>query len=209
MSKSAAVVHCDEATKIRAVPNVVGVISSRTLTCSAAVFHVSQSAEQENKPGAPTHDGYGPNIGDLFASFDRATSLWRTSQGCLIGNSETFLGTWPRSGLMRNGQSFHSALWVLHTHEPACSYWPTPRETMSRIRVSALTRTNGFKDGGPNLEEMVAARGERGGYLNPRWIEWLMGFPDGWCSLHLADLETQSRQLSRSGSRSGSKKRKG
>lgn len=36
-------------------------------------------------------------------------------------------------------------------------------------------------DGGFNLEEVVAIRGETGGYLNPRWIEWLMGFPPGWC----------------------------
>ena len=32
-------------------------------------------------------------------------------------------------------------------------------------------------------------RTQVGGQLNPRWVEWLMGFPDGWTDLE--DLETQ------------------
>lgn len=51
---------------------------------------------------------------------------------------------------------------------------------MNRVRCH-LNRS--LKNGGPNIEEVVATRaGRDGGYLNPRWIEWLMGFPDGWCS---------------------------
>lgn len=54
---------------------------------------------------------------------------------------------------------------------------------MSRIKVHTVRRRG--KPGGPNLEEVVAARTpweSEGGYLNPRWIEWLMGFPVGWCA---------------------------
>ena len=32
--------------------------------------------------------------------------------------------------------------------------------------------------------------GRAGGYLNPRWIEWLMGFPVGWCELPSKPSET-------------------
>jgi hypothetical protein len=32
----------------------------------------------------------------------------------------------------------------------------------------------------PALEQRVAMRGESGGYLNPVFVEWLMGFPKGW-----------------------------
>jgi len=31
-----------------------------------------------------------------------------------------------------------------------------------------------------NLEEAVGNTGEGLGYLNPTWVEWLMGFPAGW-----------------------------
>jgi hypothetical protein len=48
---------------------------------------------------------------------------------------------------------------------------------MSRITCHIISD----KRTGMNLEEVVAERGETGGYLNPRWIEWLMGYPSGWC----------------------------
>jgi hypothetical protein len=34
------------------------------------------------------------------------------------------------------------------------------------------------------LEDQVAVvEGRAGGWLNPEWVEWLMGFPTGWtCS---------------------------
>lgn len=31
-----------------------------------------------------------------------------------------------------------------------------------------------------NLEEEVAVVQGNGGYLNPDWVEWLMGWPIGW-----------------------------
>lgn len=59
--------------------------------------------------------------------------------------------------------------------------WPSPRTTMGHTQVRP--RPLG-KDGGEQLEEVVAVREQRnGGYLNPRWIEWLMGFPTAWCEL--------------------------
>lgn len=53
---------------------------------------------------------------------------------------------------------------------------------MARIKVHFSARREGF---GLNLEEVVALRqgSEADGYLNPRWIEWLMGFPPRWCDL--------------------------
>lgn len=48
-----------------------------------------------------------------------------------------------------------------------------------------------YPHGKGNLEEVVAIRdGAQDGYLNPRWIEWLLGFPLGWCDPNLVHLET-------------------
>lgn len=67
--------------------------------------------------------------------------------------------------------------------------WPTPRATMGHTQVRP--RPEG-KEGGAQLEEVVAVRENRnGGYLNPRWIEWLMGFPMGWCEPPSKPSETQ------------------
>lgn len=39
-----------------------------------------------------------------------------------------------------------------------------------------------FRVDAPSLEQKIAARGGPVGYMNPRWIEWLMGFPARWGS---------------------------
>jgi len=61
---------------------------------------------------------------------------------------------------------------------------------MSRIKVKVRKRREGY---GCNLEEVVGARtpGHGDGYLNPRWIEWLMGFPVGWSSTNSTPSEMQ------------------
>jgi hypothetical protein len=68
------------------------------------------------------------------------------------------------------------ALWPL---DAARRSWGTPRASSgmtSRLRDPANIRA---ADG--RLEDQVAlAEGSPGGWLNPEWVEWLMGFPAGW-----------------------------
>jgi site-specific DNA-cytosine methylase len=45
----------------------------------------------------------GASTRESFASYDPATSSWRTSQLCLDGDSMLYSETWPRAGTMRNG----------------------------------------------------------------------------------------------------------
>ena len=58
----------------------------------------------------------------------------------------------------------------------------------------------------PYSERGGGTKGEQlpnaiGGPLNPRFVEWLMGFPDGWTDLE--PLETPSSPKSQSGSDAG------
>jgi hypothetical protein len=58
--------------------------------------------------------------------------------------------------------------------------WPTPRSQNGEPRNHKVWRR---PDGEPqNLENAVAAVDPSaiGGQLNPAWVEWLMGYPDGW-----------------------------
>ncbi len=51
----------------------------------------------------------------------------------------------------------------------------------------------GTKHAARNLnDEIVAASGQPTGQLNPRFVEWLMGWPIGWVSLE--PLETAKYQ---------------
>ena len=55
--------------------------------------------------------------------------------------------------------------------------WPTP----------TASRWSGLQSHGKNAIL---------GLLNPRWVEWLMGFPPGWCDLSSNPSETPSSRKS-------------
>lgn len=57
-----------------------------------------------------------------------------------------------------------------------------------------------FRKDAPALEQRVGMRGQTGGYLNPPWVEWLMGFPSGWLHLLSAVSATRSSRRSRKSS---------
>lgn len=81
---------------------------------------------------------------------------------------------------MRSGALYQRAPWVPHTDDAGCTYWPTPRAMLGRAKAHIIpgrVRSEGW-----NLEEAVAHRGDSGGYVNPLWAAWLMGFPEGWLS---------------------------
>jgi len=49
----------------------------------------------------------------------------------------------------------------------------------------------GFRCVWVNLIDVTAhLSGRGGGVLNPRWSEWYMGFPVGWCEIPSEDSET-------------------
>ena len=116
---------------------------------------------------------------ESLARYDRDSSLWRTAQCSLFGGLAVFSETWPRWGLMLDGEC-----WALPTLErPICEsasgFWPTP---------TAVTATGGAalcKWGGSGarakLRTMVTEK-ELNGPLNPEWVSWLMGWPKGWSS---------------------------
>lgn len=115
----------------------------------------------------------GEKLVGSFVKFDRNSLSWRTWQLCLTGDLTVFSETWPRAGTMLNGQCFPRALWARHTHGKDCFLWPTP---------VAYDST----PGGPNNHYKGlghTAKHVHGGNLNPRFVEWLMGFPDKWTDL--------------------------
>ena len=79
-----------------------------------------------HEPPKTTPDGFGPSSSESFAMFDPDTSSWKTSQGSLLPEWETFSETWPRSGMTRNGKAFRLPRLVPHISAGESSSWPTP-----------------------------------------------------------------------------------
>lgn len=73
-----------------------------------------------------TPDTSGPGSPVPFASFDPASSSWRTSQLTFDSDSTLSCETLPRRGSMRNGRLFALPMWVRATGGTDCSLLPTP-----------------------------------------------------------------------------------
>lgn len=75
------------------------------LTSFAADSPVKTSALPEKEKESPELKAdCGNNLPASFTTWDRDTSLWRTHQCSLAGGWEPFSETWPRWGMMRNGE---------------------------------------------------------------------------------------------------------
>ena len=119
--------------------------------------------------------GFGHGWRQSLARYDPATSSWRTRQGSLTEEWAELSGSWPSWGTTRNGELFPRVPLALHTHENACSFWPTPR---------ASDRDN---CGGSNARKKAKRTGTYVGRdQNPQLAEWLMGFPTDWTALQLS-----------------------
>ena len=132
---------------------------------------------------------YGKTWQGSLAKYCQNTSLWKTAQCSLFGGLETFSETWPRWGLMLNGECWAVMMLEAVTNENESGLWPTPRA------CNPGSRPNG--KGGRVLAEEVAIaegmkkRGEPGsaaGLISPEWVELLMGWPQGWTGLQPLEM---------------------
>lgn len=72
-----------------------------------ADFPARTSALRDQEMDSMVSDqGSGERWRGSFARYDHASSSWKTAQCSLLGDSDEFSETWPRSGSMRNGECF-------------------------------------------------------------------------------------------------------
>lgn len=110
---------------------VAGCTICERLMLSAADSPARTLATPESAPeSTESAAGCGANTRASFASFDRATSSWRTSQLCLDGEWSEFSETWPRSGMTRSGIAYQRPRLVPHISVTGFSSWPTPVSSM-------------------------------------------------------------------------------
>ena len=124
---------------------------------------------------------------ELLTKYDPITSSWKTSQLCLDGDLQEFLGTWPRSGMTRNGTAYRLPTLAESTSGTEYGLLPTPaaREGRDWSKAKILARLD---RGGCvarricNLSSTLRLSEEIVG-LNPCFAEWMMGYPEKWTDL--------------------------
>ena len=97
----------------------------------------------------------------------------------------------PNLNLTKSGRRLSKNLKTSHSLNLAdiARMWPTPQASDNRDRgnlSSGCVKRRIAKGKQISLSQSVS---EVSGQLNPQWVEWLMGFPQGWTDLK--PLETQ------------------
>lgn len=90
-----------------------------------------------------------------------------------------------RSGMMRNGIVFPLPPLVRLTRGTGFGLWPTTTATdhTGRGYQKANGRIYLSLPGAVGKAECGHYQTPLNGKLNPTWVEWLMGFPEGWTAL--------------------------
>jgi hypothetical protein len=178
-------------------------------------FLVKTFPQQEKEPESKESDQVcGEKWRGSFVRYDQITFSWKTHQCSLLGDLEPFSETWPRWGLMRDGECWEQRMSELRTSETESGLWPTPvsDDTGQRKKKYAqggtplslavntwpTPRTKGMCGGtgswellnkNTTIEEARQMGAGNGGRLNPTWVEWLMGWPLGWTDLKPLEMD--------------------
>ena len=113
-------------------------------TSSAVVFPAKTSASQEEARASMVQSlDSGWKWPASFAKWDPALCLWKTRQRSLVEGLDVFSETWPRWGMMRDGQCWELITSELPIKDIACGLWPT--------RVADGDRATNYAQGGTSL----------------------------------------------------------
>jgi len=106
---------------------LTGVHGEELLTWYLAGFPARTSALPEPEPESTEREAdSGARWPGSLAKYDPDTCSWKTAQRSLLGDSEPSLVTWPRSGLMLDGQCWELPTLERRIGESESGYWPTP-----------------------------------------------------------------------------------
>ena len=90
-------------------------------------FLARTSAQQEPGPESPESVlGSGEKWRGSFAKYDRDSSTWKTHQYSLLGDLTLYSETWPRWGLMRDGECWEQSTLAPRTNGTESGLWQTP-----------------------------------------------------------------------------------
>ena len=208
-------------------------IGSGLLRSYAEAFHARTSARPARVSAlAVNARDYGANTPVLLASFDRATSSWKTLTTSLFEGLESFSETWPRSGMTRNGTAYLLRPLVPIIGEIVSGSLPTPTaQGVSRLTsaggsnarkkwakmlptITAHDYRGGCK---PERSERMREQSARGldlpsvlrllfpnstGLVRPSWAEARMGYPIGWTECTLSATPSSRKSRKSSGGQS-------
>ena len=89
----------------------------------------AQEKVQESKG---KDQGYGAKWHGSLMRYDHNMHLWKTAQHSLLEGLDVFLGTWPKWGMMLDGECWEQMTLERHIKGKGSGYWPTPDANMGK-----------------------------------------------------------------------------
>jgi hypothetical protein len=151
--------------------------------CQLQIKKETDLMEKEAECGEKWHASLAKYAPDL--------SLWKTPQCSLIEDSIECLVTFPKWGLMRNGELWEQMPLAHPTDEKEFGYLPTPTASdqfngntkgieYRNKRIIRTSQTTGTEFGAKLTDFYRLINGVN---LHPDFAEWMMGWPQGWTEL--------------------------
>ena len=184
----------------------MGKTSNQSTSSSAASPVRTSAAPAKARASRANARAFGPNTPESFVSYDPGTRSWKTSRRSSAGASTEFLGTWPRSGMMRSGMCSRRQPLAPRICVSGLSLLPTPAAIEGQPVRQYLRREETWQSTGNLTARLIGMayglrdRDPRPPYrliAAPSFVEWMMGVPIGWTDLGVS--ETASRLLYLSG----------
>ncbi len=140
----------------------------------------SDKPNGESASGLTAHElDSGERSSDWPLTYDRRSSFWRTCQASLVPDLEQFSGTWPRSGLMRNGVAYLHPRPASPIDGTGSALLPTPAARDFRDLSAGKAFLSQRKRHSPSLATKLLERGVHWTMLSTAY-EVAMGFPSQW-----------------------------
>ena len=146
---------------------------------SAGVFPVKTSQQQEKEPGSQENEAVsGQKWPESLAKYDPNTHSLRTHQCLLFEDSTECLETFPKWGMMHDGELWELTMSAHLIEENESGLLPTPRKSGQSRAFKCYKR----EDYHGNLEEYLAANGYEN-WISPSLTETMMKFPISWTDI--------------------------
>ncbi len=152
------------------------------LTWFQAGFRAKTSAAPARAPASTENAlASGGKWPGSLARFDRDSFSWRTPQCSLFEDSEPCLETWPRWGLMHDGECWELPPLAHRTEESESGLLPT-------LTLISCEHPGRFKrkEGQQTCITMELAKRDNwgaGGKYSPNHAAWFMAWPEWWTDL--------------------------
>lgn len=172
-------------------------------TWLAQDFPVSHFHKPEAEKGEVIPETCGQPREMPLLTYNRITAIWRTSQGCLLTNTEDeFSGTWPSWGLMLDGACWEQLTLAPPTGENVCGLLPTPTSTDFKGSTPYQVQRRQNKGNGLTLREWLAKYidAPETVYPHPGLLEKVQGWPIGWTELKPLETAKFHKWLKQHGS---------